>query len=87
VKEDAVMHGIYYKDDYDYLKHLKPIGQDPSAIYMSASNAPKQSKANVGIRFVVCVTWEGRNYASTQHQKTCLLTNNPASRTTPPVSP
>ncbi|KAJ3400583.1 hypothetical protein HDV05_001013, partial [Chytridiales sp. JEL 0842] len=53
VKEDAAMHGIYFKDEYDYLKHLKPIGEDPSAVFLAASNAPKPAtKANQGIRFV-----------------------------------
>ncbi|KAJ3192048.1 hypothetical protein HK101_007128 [Irineochytrium annulatum] len=52
-KEDPSMHGIFFKDQdsYDYLQHLRPIGTDPTAVFMDARNAPKKAPM-AGIRFV-----------------------------------
>ncbi|KAJ3038489.1 hypothetical protein HDV00_000586 [Rhizophlyctis rosea] len=45
-KEEASMHGIYFadQDSYNYLQHLKPIGQDPSAVFVEAKSQKKDSK-------------------------------------------
>ncbi|KAJ3301324.1 hypothetical protein HDU76_005779 [Blyttiomyces sp. JEL0837] len=52
VKEDPTMHGIFFDDfkDYDYMKHLKPVGEDPTAVLLDAKNALKKPK--FGINFV-----------------------------------
>lgn len=47
--EDLSKFGIYYHDDYDYLKHLKSVGQDPSAVILSA-HGQKESPEK-GIHF------------------------------------
>ncbi|KAJ3213116.1 peroxin [Dinochytrium kinnereticum] len=50
---DAINYGIFFKDQasYDYLQHLKPIGTDPSAVFVNASTAGKKAP-KAGIRFL-----------------------------------
>lgn len=38
VEEDPALHGIFFQDQkaYDYMQHLKPMGEDPSAVFVSA---------------------------------------------------
>jgi protein LTV1 len=47
--EDLTQFGIYYsdQDSYDYSKHLKPIGEDPNAVFM----ATKQTKSKKTVSF------------------------------------
>ncbi|KAI9326772.1 hypothetical protein DFJ73DRAFT_865227 [Zopfochytrium polystomum] len=49
-KEDPSMYGIYFDDQesYDYMKHLKTIGDDPSAVFVSARGA---KEGRTGIHF------------------------------------
>ncbi|KAI9207172.1 Low temperature viability protein-domain-containing protein [Polychytrium aggregatum] len=51
--EDAAMYGITFSDmgSYDYLQHLKPMGEDPSAVYIEAKSSKKPQKKS-GIQFV-----------------------------------
>ncbi|KAI8853949.1 hypothetical protein BC829DRAFT_260772 [Chytridium lagenaria] len=51
--DDATNYGIFFKDQdtYDYVKHLKPIGVDPSAVFVSAAAASKKPP-KAGIRFL-----------------------------------
>ncbi|RKO86707.1 hypothetical protein BDK51DRAFT_38137 [Blyttiomyces helicus] len=53
VAEDATMHGIFFKDveEYDYMQHLRPIGGDPSAVFL-APKGEKKEKKKEGIQFV-----------------------------------
>lgn len=52
--KDASLYGIFFddQDDYDYLKHLKPIGEDPSAVFMEVKRA-QRNQASGGVIFVV----------------------------------
>ncbi|TPX33000.1 hypothetical protein SmJEL517_g03962 [Synchytrium microbalum] len=48
-KEDASLYGIYFddQDSYDYTQHMKPIGEDPSAVYIDAKpNARNEGASN-----------------------------------------
>lgn len=46
IKESAADYGILYDDkNYDYMQHLKPIGQDPDAVFVAAPE-PTTSKKN-----------------------------------------
>jgi protein LTV1 len=49
-QKDASNFGVYFKnqDEYDYMQHLKVIGEDPSGVFID--NAPKEKKQ--GIQFV-----------------------------------
>eukprot|EP01134_Creolimax_fragrantissima_P008095 CFRG8095T1 len=38
-KEEQARHGIYYDDEYNYMAHLKNVGEDPSGVLIAA---PKQ---------------------------------------------
>ncbi|KAI9017308.1 hypothetical protein BC832DRAFT_544158 [Gaertneriomyces semiglobifer] len=51
-KEDPSLYGIFFKDQdrYDYLKHLKTIGEDPSGVFMEVKQPKKEKPA--GITFV-----------------------------------
>ncbi|KAJ3286689.1 hypothetical protein HK104_008911 [Borealophlyctis nickersoniae] len=53
IKEDATMHGIFFSDhdSYNYLQHLKPIGEDPSAVFVEAKGK-KDKKDKEGIRIL-----------------------------------
>ncbi|KAI8804773.1 Low temperature viability protein-domain-containing protein [Cladochytrium replicatum] len=46
-KEEPSMHGIFFEDqgEYDYMQHLKPIGEDPSAVFMEAPKPKSERKA------------------------------------------
>ncbi|RIB18806.1 Low temperature viability protein [Gigaspora rosea] len=49
----AALYGIYYDDtDYDYLQHLKPIGEDQGAIYIEAPSKDKEKKKKGQLEFV-----------------------------------
>ena len=39
IEEEAADFGIFFKknDDYDYVQHLKPIGEDKNAVYIAAN--------------------------------------------------
>ncbi|KAI9105935.1 hypothetical protein DFS34DRAFT_36912 [Phlyctochytrium arcticum] len=52
VREEASMHGIFFddQDKYDYLKHLKIVGEDPSGVVMEAKNTRKEKPT--AIKFV-----------------------------------
>ncbi|ANB13752.1 Ltv1p [Sugiyamaella lignohabitans] len=44
---EAALYGIEYDDSkYDYMQHLKPIGEDPSAVYISKK--PTKEKQSFG---------------------------------------
>jgi hypothetical protein len=43
--EDLTQYGIFYNDSYDYSKHLKPIGEDPNAVF----TAKKESKKSIDL--------------------------------------
>ncbi|KAI8816229.1 uncharacterized protein EV422DRAFT_546605 [Fimicolochytrium jonesii] len=51
---DPSLYGIFFTDQekYDYLKHLKPIGEDPSAVFMEAKNSQSKKDKSGGIQFV-----------------------------------
>ncbi|KAJ3202749.1 hypothetical protein HK099_001751 [Clydaea vesicula] len=53
-KDDPSLHGIFFKDneEYDYLKHLKYMGDDPSAVFMEKKNVAKPTILKTGIQFV-----------------------------------
>ena len=36
---ENVKYGVYYDDDYNYLKHLKPMGSDPSGVFIKAKQS------------------------------------------------
>ena len=38
IEEDPALHGIFFEDQrgYDYMQHLKPMGQDPAAVFVAA---------------------------------------------------
>jgi protein LTV1 len=40
--------GVYFNDDYDYLQHLKTVGQDPNSVILST----KPTESHRGIKFV-----------------------------------
>lgn len=46
---DQTQFGIYYHDEYDYLQHLKAVGEDPSAVIL---NAQKKEEKESGIQFL-----------------------------------
>ncbi|KAI8901322.1 Low temperature viability protein-domain-containing protein [Globomyces pollinis-pini] len=48
--QDPSNYGVYFKnqDDYDYLQHLKPIGQDPSAVLVEPKHVKPET---LGIQF------------------------------------
>ncbi len=46
---DPTQFGIYYHDDYDYLQHLKPVGEDPRGVIL---NVQKKEERESGIQFV-----------------------------------
>ncbi|KAI8920237.1 hypothetical protein PhCBS80983_g05530 [Powellomyces hirtus] len=50
---DPSLYGIFFddNDNYDYLKHLRPIGGDPSAVFMEPKGLQKKDKSG-GIKFV-----------------------------------
>ncbi|KND02815.1 uncharacterized protein SPPG_01897 [Spizellomyces punctatus DAOM BR117] len=52
-KEDPSLYGIFFNDQdkYDYMKHLKPIGEDPGAVFMEPKATQKKDKSG-GIQFV-----------------------------------
>ena len=67
-KDDVAVYGIFFddQDTYDYTQHLKPIGEDPTAVYFSAptfgdnmSNVRSKNATNAassatgGIAFIV----------------------------------
>ena len=54
---EASQYGIYFNDqnDYNYLKHLKPIGDDPGAQFIGVKSNQKQEVSN-GIKFVVSLS-------------------------------
>ncbi|KAJ2993252.1 hypothetical protein HDV02_002564 [Globomyces sp. JEL0801] len=43
--QDPSNYGVYFKnqDDYDYLQHLKPIGQDPSAVLVEPKHVKPET--------------------------------------------
>lgn len=52
---EAAKYGIFFDDrEYDYTKHLKPIGTDPVAVFIPAAGAtsedPVASLADLGGR-------------------------------------
>ncbi|KAJ3024150.1 hypothetical protein HKX48_005550 [Thoreauomyces humboldtii] len=50
---DPSLYGIFFDDqsNYDYLKHLRPIGEDATATFMEAKGSQKKDKSG-GIKFV-----------------------------------
>ncbi|KAJ1552090.1 hypothetical protein HK405_012705, partial [Cladochytrium tenue] len=48
-REDPSMHGVFFSenDGYDYMQHLKPIGEDPSAVFVGTG----ATAARPGISF------------------------------------
>ncbi|ORY42756.1 hypothetical protein BCR33DRAFT_717949 [Rhizoclosmatium globosum] len=56
--KDVSVFGIFFKDqkDYDYTQHLKPIGEDPNAVFIDSKAAQERAKAEAkhkgGIRFM-----------------------------------
>ncbi len=46
--QDASNFGVYYNDNYNYLQHLKPVGQDPAAVLLTVSEKNERK----GISFV-----------------------------------
>ena len=46
---DPATYGIFYHDDYDYLQHLKPVGEDPNGVII---NAQKSIEKESGIQFL-----------------------------------
>ncbi|KAH6568993.1 hypothetical protein BASA50_000449 [Batrachochytrium salamandrivorans] len=53
VQNDAATYGIFYNDQesYDYMQHLKPMGEDPTAQFIAVkSSQPKEPTG--GIQFI-----------------------------------
>ncbi|TPX64447.1 hypothetical protein SpCBS45565_g05862 [Spizellomyces sp. 'palustris'] len=52
-QEDPSLYGIFFNDQdkYDYMKHLKPIGEDPGAVFMEPKATQKKDKSG-GIQFL-----------------------------------
>ncbi|KAI8589743.1 hypothetical protein BDZ88DRAFT_451884 [Geranomyces variabilis] len=50
---DPSLYGIFFEDNdkYDYVQHLKPIGEDPGAVFMEPKGSQKKDKSG-GIKFV-----------------------------------
>ncbi|KAJ3158098.1 hypothetical protein HDU86_003050 [Geranomyces michiganensis] len=50
---DPSLYGIFFDDNdkYDYVQHLKPIGEDPGAVFMEPKGSQKKDKSG-GIKFV-----------------------------------
>eukprot|EP00842_Homolaphlyctis_polyrhiza_P000243 jgi/Hompol1/1219/HPOL_001061-RA len=51
--KDPSLFGIYFRDqeEYDYMQHLKPIGEDSSAMFIAAKSSAKPERV-AGIRFI-----------------------------------
>lgn len=45
IENDPALHGVYFDDqvEYDYMQHLKTIGQDPSAVFLEPKGKQKSS--------------------------------------------
>lgn len=43
-KEDLSKYGVYYYDDYNYLQHLKTVGEDPSGVVLSVHGDKEPEK-------------------------------------------
>jgi len=52
----ASLYGISFEDqlEYDYLQHLKPMGEDPSAVFIPSGPVKVEKE---GILFKVCITF------------------------------
>ncbi|EGF81192.1 hypothetical protein BATDEDRAFT_34791 [Batrachochytrium dendrobatidis JAM81] len=46
---DPALYGIFFKDQesYDYMQHLKPIGSDPTAMFVAAKSVQKPEKEEI----------------------------------------
>ncbi|KAJ1554927.1 hypothetical protein HK096_000029 [Nowakowskiella sp. JEL0078] len=53
IKEDVTMHGIFFDDydRYDYMQHMKVIGEDPQAVFVASKKSEKLIRT--GIQFKV----------------------------------
>ncbi|KAJ3192150.1 hypothetical protein HDU82_003302, partial [Entophlyctis luteolus] len=54
---DSSLYGVFFKNqkEYDYSQHLKPIGEDPTAVFVEAKTIVESRKADAkqkGIRFL-----------------------------------
>lgn len=47
---EAALYGIQFDDSkYDYMQHLKPIGAEPGAVFLSKKDKEKRDKKQVGL--------------------------------------
>ncbi|KAJ3304723.1 hypothetical protein HDV03_002408 [Kappamyces sp. JEL0829] len=49
--QDPSNFGVYFNDDYNYLQHMKTVGEDPSAVMLSAPSKT-EDKTQTGIKFI-----------------------------------
>ena len=54
VEEEASLYGIFFNDQetYDYMQHLRPIGQDPSSKFIPAQQPVCKQKKNQSLQLV-----------------------------------
>lgn len=58
---EAALYGIEYDDSkYDYMQHLKPIGEDPGAVFISRKDAKARGKKDAALMLKA-------DYAATNH--------------------
>ncbi|KAJ3092144.1 Protein ltv1 [Quaeritorhiza haematococci] len=52
-QDEASIYGIFFndQDEYDYLQHLKPMGEDPSAVFIEPKKPAVEEKKKGGISF------------------------------------